>query len=71
MHEQKEHSHHNHHAHMIKNFKKKFWVSLIVSIPILVLSPLLQNLFNYTLSFPGSTILIFALASFVTTYLLL
>ncbi|UJF15994.1 copper-translocating P-type ATPase [Jeotgalibaca sp. MA1X17-3] len=67
--EQKEqHSHHDHHAHMIENFKKKLWISLLVSIPILILSPMLQNLLDYNLSFPGSKILLFLLASFVFFY---
>ena len=64
----KQGGHANHHAHMIEDFKKRFWVSLIASIPILILSPLFQNLFNYTLSFKGSNILVFILASFVFFY---
>lgn len=63
-----QHSHHDHHAHMIENFKKKLWISLLVSIPILILSPMLQNLLDYNLSFPGSKILLFLLASFVFFY---
>ena len=36
---QKQHSgHHDHHAHMVEDFKKRFWVSLVLTIPILLLS---------------------------------
>lgn len=65
-HEHEDHS--NHHAHMIEDFKKRFWVSLLISVPISILSPMFQNLFNYTLSFTGSNLLLFALATFVFFY---
>ena len=33
----KEHSsnqgHHDHHSHMVEDFKKRFWISLVVTIP--------------------------------------
>ena len=40
------HSNHNHSA-MIKDFKKRFFISLIITIPILVLSPMIQSFLNY------------------------
>jgi hypothetical protein len=36
--------HKDHHAHMVKDFRKPFWVSLGVSIPVLLISPMIQNL---------------------------
>ena len=33
----------DHHAHMVADFRKRFWVSLIVTIPILFLSPMIQS----------------------------
>ena len=39
--------HAGHHAMMIKDFKKRFWVSLILAIPISLLSPMVQMLFGY------------------------
>ena len=36
--------HHDHHAHMAADFRKRFWISLALTLPILVLSPLLQKL---------------------------
>ena len=36
--------HAGHHAHMVADFKRRFWISLILTIPILLLSPLVQEL---------------------------
>ncbi|MDY6768848.1 MAG: copper-translocating P-type ATPase [Candidatus Nanohaloarchaea archaeon] len=37
-------------------FRRKFWVSLVLSIPVLYFSPFIQETFNYAaVSFPGST----------------
>jgi Cu2+-exporting ATPase len=36
---------HDHHKMMIADFKKRFWVSLIITIPILVFSPMIQGFF--------------------------
>ena len=33
-----------HHAHMAADFRKRFWISLVLTVPILVLSPMLQSL---------------------------
>ena len=71
----KEHNHRGrdhsaHHAHMIKDFRKRFWISLIVTIPILTLSPLIQHFlgFREAFSFTGESYLLFALSSFVFFY---
>lgn len=60
--------HNDHHAHMVEDFKKRFWVSLIVSVPISVLAPMLQHLLGFEVTFPGSDIVLFLLASFVFFY---
>jgi Cu2+-exporting ATPase len=62
--------HHDHHAHMVGDFRKRFWISLIATIPILILSPMLQTLLGLgeALAFPGSRYVLFALASFVFFY---
>jgi Cu2+-exporting ATPase len=68
----KEHMKHkgyvSHHAHMVADFKRRFWVSLIVTIPILLLSPLIQEFLNFELRFSGDYYVVFALASFVFFY---
>jgi Cu2+-exporting ATPase len=49
------HGHHNHHSHMVADFKKRFWVSLFITIPVLILSPLIQELLGVeVLSLGGS-----------------
>src|SRR5262245_5148651 len=32
----------NHHAHMVADFRRRFWVSLVLSIPVVALAPLIQ-----------------------------
>jgi Cu2+-exporting ATPase len=73
MHEQHEtggRMHGRHHGHNIADFKRRFWISLIVTIPILFLSPLIQNVFGLreTLKFTGDLYLLWALSSFVYFY---
>ncbi len=62
--------HANHHQHMIADFRKRFWISLAVSIPILFLSPLIQEFlgFGTALQFPGDKYLAFILSTFVFFY---
>jgi len=62
------HDHTEHHKHMVKDFKKRFFISVIVTIPILLLSPLIQGFLNYTLTFTGDKYLMFVLSSFVFFY---
>ncbi len=59
--------HANHHEHMIADYRKRFWISLGVSIPILLLSPLIQEFlgFGTSLQFTGDMYLSFLLSSFV------
>jgi Cu2+-exporting ATPase len=63
--EHKQHDHHDHHKMMMMDFKKRFIVSLIVTIPILILSPLIQKFLNLTISFPGDKYILFILSSFI------
>ncbi|TFG25043.1 MAG: copper-translocating P-type ATPase [Promethearchaeota archaeon] len=60
--------HQGHHRMMLKDFKKRFIVSVIVTIPILILSPLIQSFFGYKLEFLGSIYVLFILSSFVYLY---
>lgn len=60
--------HAGHHEHMIDDFKKRFWVSLVLAIPITYLSPMIQMLFNYEVNFTGNTILLFLLSTIVFFY---
>lgn len=60
--------HAGHHEHMIEDFKKRFWISLVLAIPITYLSPMIQMLFNYEVTFTGNTVLLFVLSTIVFFY---
>lgn len=60
--------HHDHHAHMIEDFKKRFYISLIVSVPIMLLSPMIQSFLHVDWRFSGDMYILFALSSFVFFY---
>ena len=56
---------HDHHKMMIADFKKRFWVSLILTIPVLILSPMIQGFFGYSLSVPENPYVLMALSSVI------
>lgn len=60
--------HSNHHQHMIADFKKRFWVSLVITLPIIVLAPMIQDLLGYEFTFTGDRYIQFALATVVFFY---
>ena len=66
----KGHNHHDHHAHMAQDFIKRFWVSLGLTIPIIVISPMIQGFLGLreSLSFPGDLYVSFLLSSLVFFY---
>jgi len=67
--EGEKHAHvHEHHQHMLEDFKRRFYISTILTIPILILSPAIQGFFGFKLEFPGSLYIVYALASVVYFY---
>ena len=62
--------HHDHHAHMVEDFKRRFWVSLLLTVPILLLSPLIQGVLGIgeALQFPGDLIALWGFSSVVFVY---
>ncbi len=62
--------HQDHHAHMAADFRKRFWISLVLTLPILVLSPMLQALVGLreVIRFPGDLYVLFGFASAVFWY---
>ncbi len=66
----KQHSQHNHHQHMVADFKKRFIVSIIITIPVLLLSPLIQTFLKLeeTIKFPGDAYVIFGLSTIIFFY---
>ncbi|MHA1266809.1 MAG: copper-translocating P-type ATPase [Candidatus Helarchaeota archaeon] len=69
MNHSKHKGHRNHHAMMVQDFKRRFKVALILTIPILLLSPLIQDVFNLQfLRFEGDDYIIFGLSAFLFFY---
>ncbi|WP_193063815.1 copper-translocating P-type ATPase [Oceanobacillus oncorhynchi] len=66
--EQHAHSHHDHHEHMIADFKKRFYISLVLALPIILLSDMIQSFFNYSLTFAGDHWVELILASIIFFY---
>lgn len=60
--------HSNHHQMMIDDFKKRFFISLVITVPILVLSPLIQSLLGFELYFVGDDYVMLALATLIFFY---
>ncbi len=58
---------HNH-TGMIADFKKRFYVVLILTIPIMLLSEMIQHWLNIHISFPGSKYVLLVLSSVVFLY---
>ena len=59
---------HNHHAMMIADFKKRFYVVLILTIPIMLLSTMIQHFISVNWQFAGSQYILFTLSSVVFFY---
>lgn len=63
-----QHGHHDHHAMMIEDFKKRFWISLVLTVPILALSHMIQQLLGFELTFFGDQYVLFGLSTIVFFY---
>lgn len=60
--------HTDHHRMMIEDFKRRFWISLVLTIPILALSPMIQGVLGVEWIFPGSDYVLFGLSTIVYFY---
>jgi len=56
------------HVHDLEDFKKRVIISTIITIPILLLSPVIQSFLGFRFDFPGSAYITLALASIVYFY---
>lgn len=72
-----DHSSMDHHDHMsggmdhsmhMGNFKQKFWLSLLLAIPIILFSPMMGMEFPFQVTFPGSDWLVLILATILFIY---
>jgi len=57
-----------HEGHVTEDFKRRFVICLIFTIPILALSTFIQSIFRFKLEFPGSISVLFLLSTFVYFY---
>ena len=62
------HTGHDHHMMMVQNFKRRFVISLVITLPILLLSPMIQGFLGFNLQFPGSGYVLFALATILFVF---
>lgn len=66
------HSHmgHDNHEHMVSDFKKRFWISLILTIPVLLLSPMIRHFLQIEslFSFKGDIYVLFILSTIIFFY---
>ncbi len=53
---------------MARDFRRRFWACLAASVPVLVLSPMIQSLLGYSLGFPGERMAVLVLSTFVFAY---
>ena len=69
-HEHSSHDHTGHHEMMIKDFKKRFWISLVITLPVLALSPMIQDLlgFEFTLFKGIDQYILLILSTFIYFY---
>ncbi len=59
-----DHEHHEHHdedhehhtGHDPETFRRRFWISLFLALPLVATSPMVQDWFGYELDFPGASL---------------
>lgn len=64
------HMGHDSHEHMVNDFRKRFWISLIITVPILLLSPMIRDFLNLEplFVFKGDMYVLFILSTIVFFY---
>ncbi|MFZ6009735.1 MAG: heavy metal-binding domain-containing protein, partial [Bacteroidota bacterium] len=62
-HQHSGHSGHAHHAGMIDDYKKRFYIVLVLTIPIMALSPMIQHWLGVDWMFTGSLYVLLLLSS--------
>ena len=62
------HEGHDEHAGMEENFRKRFFVTLPLTILVLAFSPRIQEWFNFSIDFAGRDLILFVLASIIVLY---
>lgn len=61
--------HKGHHVHMAEYFRRRFWISLVFTAPILLLSPMIEKFIGLRgLAFRGDAYVLFGLSSIIFFY---
>ncbi|SEW42616.1 copper-translocating P-type ATPase [Chitinophaga arvensicola] len=60
--------HHDHHAMMIADFRKRFYIVLVLTVPVMLLSEMIQHWLRIDIHFPGDKYVLLALSSVVFVY---
>lgn len=68
VHPHSDHSGHTHHAGMIDDYKKRFYIVLALTLPIMALSPMIQHWLGLDWMFAGSSYVLMLLSSIVYFY---
>lgn len=64
-----EHGEHDKHkGHSVDGFRRKFWLSLALTVPILLLSDMIQHFFGFHFDFAGRKWVLFGLSSILFAY---
>jgi len=64
-HNHNNHSHHEHHKQMVQDFKWRFWWTLGLTVPIMALSPMIQDFIGVDWRFAGDSWILAALSTVV------
>lgn len=66
-HDHNHHAHHDH-SHHLADFKKRFWVSLLLTVPVLLLSEMIQQWLGISFRLPFHSYILFALSAAIFFY---
>ena len=62
------HDHTEHHRMMIRDFRARFYVTLVLTLPVLALSELIQQFLGFSFTFPGAQYAVLALSTVIFVY---
>jgi P-type Cu2+ transporter len=60
--------HDKHAGHHTGDFRNRFWISLVITIPVLLLSPMIQEWLGFEITFPGDRYVLAVLSTFIYFY---
>jgi len=63
-----EHMHDKHAGHHTQDFLKRFWICLLLTVPVLLLSQMIQHWFGFRISFQGDKYLLLVLGAIIYFY---